>query len=127
MHTIHTVHKITTKSPYCAFLSQDPIGLKEMTTSCFSGLRLEGATHSEGRKTGGNISDGLKCCIWLRAENPAKMTHFLTEGGTNRNGCTALLHPDNLSAHQPEFLAQHRLSAFLGKKMCHLIHDFHPD
>ena len=28
-------------------------------------------------KTAGNISDGLRCCIWRRAENPAKMTHVL--------------------------------------------------
>jgi hypothetical protein len=27
------------------------------------------------RKTAGNISDELRCCIWRRAENPAKMTH----------------------------------------------------
>jgi hypothetical protein len=37
------------------------------------------------RKTSGNISDGLRCCVWRRAENPAKMTHVIAAGGTNNN------------------------------------------
>ncbi len=38
----------------------------------------------------------------------------------------ALLHPNDLASRQPEYLAQHRLLAFLGKRICHFIHNFHP-
>ena len=79
------------------------------------------------RKTAGNISDGLRCCIWRRAENPAKMIHSLAGGGKHDTGYITLVHPNRLASRQPEFLAQHRVLAFLGKKICHFIHDFHPD
>ena len=78
------------------------------------------------RKTAGNIADGLRCCIWRRAEKPDKMTHHLTGGGKHSNGYIALLHPDALASRQPQYLAEHRLLSFLGKKICHFIHDFHP-
>ena len=64
------------------------------------------------RKTAGNISDGLRCCIWRRAENPAKMTHSLAGGGKHNNtgGYIALVHPNALASRQPEFLARVRAS-----------------
>jgi hypothetical protein len=37
------------------------------------------------------------------------------------------LHPNDFASRQPEFIAQHSVLAFLGKKICHFIHDFHPD
>ena len=78
------------------------------------------------RRTAGNIADGLLCCLWRRVEKPEKMTHCLSRGGYNCRGYIALLHPNDLASRQPEYLAQHRLLAFLGKKICHFIHDFHP-
>ena len=48
---------------------------------------------SRRRKTAGNIADGLRCCIWRRAEKPEKMRHHLTWGGKNSLGYIALLHP----------------------------------
>ena len=69
------------------------------------------------RKTAGNISDGLRCCIWRRAENPAKMIHSLAGGrDNNKGGYIALLHPYELASRQPEFIAQHSVLAFLGKE-----------
>jgi hypothetical protein len=54
------------------------------------------------------------------------MTHHLTWGGKHNNGYIALLHPNALTSRQPEYLAEHKLLSFLGKKICHFIHDFHP-
>ena len=65
------------------------------------------------RKTAGNIADGLRCCIWRRAEKPEKMTHHLTWGGTHNMGYIALLHPSVLASRQPQYLAEHRLLSFL--------------
>ncbi len=81
------------------FKFQDLVGSDAVAASCF--LRLEGVTNSEDarlqvtfgwyliKNPKGNISDGLRCCIWRRAENPAKMTHVLAAGGHNSNGYTA--------------------------------------
>jgi hypothetical protein len=56
------------------------------------------------------------------------MIHSLAGGGdNNKGGYIALLHPYELASRQPEFIAQHSVLAFLGKKICHFIHDFHPD
>ncbi len=74
------------------------------------------------RKTAGNIADGLRCCIWCRAEKPEKMIW----GGSHQTGYLALLHPNALGLRQPQYLAEHRLLSFLGKKICPFIHDFHP-
>jgi hypothetical protein len=54
------------------------------------------------------------------------MTHHLTWGGKNNLGYISLLHPSKLASRQPKYLAEHRLLLFLGKKICHFIHDFHP-
>jgi hypothetical protein len=78
-------------------------------------------------KTAGNIADGLRYCIWHRAEKPEKMTHQLVGGGRHQTGSIALLHPNALASRQPQYLAEHRLMSFLGKKICHFIHYFHPN
>ena len=70
------------------------------------------------RKTAGNIADGLRCCIWRRAEKPEKMRHQLVWGGKNQKGYIALLHPNSLASRQQEYLAEHKLLSFLGKKIC---------
>ena len=53
------------------------------------------------RKTAGNIADGLRCCIWRRAEKPEKMRHQLVWGGKNQTGYIALLHPSVLASDHP--------------------------
>ena len=69
------------------------------------------------RKTSGNIADGLRCCIWRRAENPAKMTHSLAGGGShNTGGYAVLLHPNELASRQPEYLAEYSVLAFASGK-----------
>ncbi len=67
------------------------------------------------RKTAGNIADGLRCCIWSRADKPEKITHQLVWGGKNQTGYIALLHPNALASRQPQYFAEHRLLSFLGK------------
>ncbi len=59
-----------------------------------------------------------------KARNKA---HHLIWVGTHNMGYLALLHPSDLASgsRQPEYLAQHRLLAFLGKKICHFIHEDH--
>ena len=61
---------------------------------------------SRRRKTAGNIADGLRCCIWRRAEKPEKMTHHLTWGGKNNGGYIALLHPSELASRQPQYVQE---------------------
>jgi hypothetical protein len=51
------------------------------------------------------------------------MTHQLVGGGRHQTGYIALLHPNALALSQPQYLAEHRLLSFLGKKICYFIHD----
>ncbi len=45
----------------------------------------------------------------------------------SKTGFIALLNPNALASRQPQYLPEHRLLSFLGKKICHFIHDFHPN
>ncbi len=78
-----------------------------------SGVRLLTASRKSyyqcRRKTGGNISDSLRCSPWRRAENPEKMKHSLHGGGNHSNGYVCLVHPDFLASRHPGLLAQHRV------------------
>ena len=121
---MHTVQKISLKNNY-VFPFPGPRWFKKGGRKLLFASRR--SDDQRRRKTAGNISDGLRCCIWRRAENPAKMIHSLAGGGNNDTGYITLVHPNRLASRQPEFLAQHRVLAFLGKKICHFIHDFHPD
>ena len=93
-------------------------------------LLLASRRHDASRRRthAGNISDGLRCSPWRRAQTPGKMTHHLG-GSTNHQGVrfsTSLVHPSKISEDQPEMLAKHKILAFLAKKISCFVHDFHP-
>ena len=79
------------------------------------------------RKTAGNISDGLRCSPWRRAETPGKLTHHIGGGDTHGDGSSALVHPSKIASRQPEKLAALKELAYLGPKLCYFLQDFHPD
>ncbi len=55
------------------------------------------------------------------------MTHRLCGIDTHGKVLVSLVHPSQIASLQPEKLAAHQISAFLGKKICCFVHDFHPD
>ena len=81
---------------------------------------------SRRRKHAGNISDGLRCSTWRRAESPGKQHHLLCGGDTHGDGCTAIVHPSKVAKLQPSKLAESPSLGYLAKKICQFVHDFHP-
>ncbi len=55
------------------------------------------------------------------------MTHRLCGIDKCGNAQVSLVHPSKFASLQPEKLAAHQILAFLGKKICCFVHDFHPD
>jgi hypothetical protein len=55
------------------------------------------------------------------------MTHRLFGTNNHRKDSVHLVHPSKIASLQPEKLAVHKILAFLGKKICCFVHDFHPD
>jgi hypothetical protein len=55
------------------------------------------------------------------------MTHRLFGTNNNAKDSVHLVHPSKIASLQPEKLAVHKILAFLGKKICCFVHDFHPD
>ena len=55
------------------------------------------------------------------------MTHRLFGTNNNARKSVHLVHPSKFASLQPEKLAVHKILAFLGKKICCFVHDFHPD
>ena len=132
MSTLRTLraHCMCTQALLClvhvSFTFPGPLWFKAGNKKLLLASRRSNALRR--RKTAGNIADGLRCSPWRRAESPGKMTHCLSGGGKNNaGGYIALVHPAKLRTRQPAYLDQHKLLAFLGKKICHFIHDFHPD
>jgi hypothetical protein len=130
-HTVHSKFSFSTRCTlwqmphYVDWLLPGPRWRRKGSNKLLFASRRSDDTRR--RKTAGNIADGLRCCIWRRAEKPEKMAHQLVWGGKNQTGYIALLHPNALASRQPQYLAEHRLLSFLGKKICHFIHNFHPN
>ena len=78
-------------------------------------------------KTAGDLAGSLQLCIWLRAEDPRKLTYFLVGGGTNKNGFTALEIPLWFERGPPYYVNNHPVLKYLGKKMSNFLHDYHRD
>ncbi len=125
-HLAHCVHCTQYCFPHCFLFFSGPRWFRKGSNKLL--LAAWRSNETRRRKTAVNIADGLRCSFWRRVEKPEKMTHCLTGGGTNSRGyiASALLHPNDFALRQPAYLAQHRPLAFLGKKICHFIHDFHP-
>ena len=69
---------------------------------------------------------GLQCSAWCRAEAPVKQRPLLCGGDTHGNGLTAIVHPSKIASLQPNMLTESPTLGYLGKKICHFVHDFHP-
>jgi hypothetical protein len=119
-HSAHSAHCAHYCFSHCFLFFAGPHWFRKDSNKLILATRRSDETRR--RKT----ANGLLCCLWRRAEKPEKMTHCLAGGGYHSTGCIALLHRNDLASRQPEYLAEHRLLAFLGKKICHCIHDFHP-
>jgi hypothetical protein len=81
---------------------------------------------SRMRKHAGNIADGLRCSPWRRAQEPGKQLHQLCGGDKHGQGITALVHPSKIASLQPSKLSESPTLGYLGKTICHFVHDFHP-
>ncbi len=101
-HHEHTVHKKSLKYQY-VFPFPGPRWFKKGGRKLLLASRR--SDDQRRHKTAGNISDGLRCCIWHRADNPAKMIHSLAGGGSHNTvteGYIARVHPNALTSRQPE-------------------------
>jgi hypothetical protein len=72
------------------------------------------------------MADGLRSSPWRRAESPGKQRHLLCGGDNHGNGMTAIVHPSKIASLQPNKLSESPTLGYLGKKICHFVHDFHP-
>jgi hypothetical protein len=54
------------------------------------------------------------------------LTYYLVGGGKNARGYTALENPIWFKQGPPHYVADHSVLHFLGHKISHFLHDFHP-
>ncbi len=55
------------------------------------------------------------------------LTYSSVGGGNNRLGFTALESPLWFKSGPPHYVADHPMLCFLGHKIAHFLHDFHPE
>ena len=92
---------------------------------------------SEEKKTGGCMADGLRCCIWARAQSPGTVSLDLVKGWTNMRKEAPLgnlgLAMEDLAWHagsglpEPTLLSRLPVLHFLAHKLVHFVVDYHPD
>ena len=91
----------------------------------------------EEKKTGGCMADGLRCCLWARAQSPGTVSLDLVKGWTDMRreapkGNLGLAMED-LAWHagtglpEPTLLSRLPLLHFLALKLVHFVVDYHPE
>ena len=123
MSSCVTLHIDFTRTFFCSLGTGPQWYNKHKTRLLFASRRHD---RSRARKYAGNIADGLRSSPWKRAQDPGKMTHRLFGTNNNAKDSVHLVHPSKIASLQPEKLAVHKILAFLGKKICCFVHDFHP-
>ena len=91
----------------------------------------------EEKKTAGCMADGLRCCIWARAQSPGTVSLDLVKGWTNMRKEAPLgnlgLAMEDLAWHagsglpEPTLLSRLPVLHFLAHKLVHFVVDYHPD
>jgi len=91
----------------------------------------------EEKKTSGCMADGLRCCIWARAQSPGTVSLDLVKGWTNMRKEAPLgnlgLAMEDLAWHagsglpEPTLLSRLPVLHFLAHKLVHFVVDYHPD
>ena len=94
----------------------------------------------EQRKTEGCMADGLRCCIWGRAQSPNTVSLELTKGWTGMYRSHKLGYKGNLGLamedlawtagsglSEPLMLNLMPILAYLPQKLVHFVVDYHPD
>jgi hypothetical protein len=86
-HFAHCAHCAHYCFPHCFLFFSGPHWFRKGRNKLLLAARRSDETRR--RETAGNIADGLRCCLWRRAEKPEKMTHRLAGGGYNCRGSPA--------------------------------------
>ena len=91
----------------------------------------------EEKKTGGCMADGLRCCIWARAQSPGTVSLDLVKGWSDMRreapGGNLGLAMEDIAWHagsglpEPTLLTLLPLLHFLAHKLVHFVVDYHPD
>ena len=117
---------------------------EESDSSSDSGAPLPLASRywerKEHKKTGGCMADGLRCCIWGRAQSPGTVSLELTKGWTGMYRRHKLGHRGNLGLamedlawtaasglSEPVMLSLLPRLSYLPQKLVHFLVDYHPD
>jgi hypothetical protein len=94
----------------------------------------------EQKKTEGCMADGLRCCIWGRAQAPGSVLLELTKGWTGLYRSHRLGYRGNLGLSmedlawtansglsEPVMISFFPILSYLPQKIVHFIVDYHPD
>ncbi len=93
---------------------------------------------TEAKKTEGCMADGMRCCIWGRAQNPGSVSLDLRKGWTNMRtlhmtragnlglSMVELAWTAGSGLPEPLLLSLMPMLQYLPQKLVHFVLDYHP-